>query len=60
MQKHVTMAALCAALIATPAMAEQLEPRMSAQDVRAATEVEESHIIVPIMMMVALVLTAGK
>jgi hypothetical protein len=50
---------LCPALTNLSAEARTLQPQMSAQDVRAATEVEAGHVIVPIMMMIALLLIAG-
>jgi hypothetical protein len=59
MKKLTCAAVLCAALFTSVAHAETLVPQMSAQDIRAATEVEAGHVIVPIMMMIALLLIAG-
>lgn len=60
MKKIASAAALCAALTAGSVNAQTLQPQMSAQDIRSATEVEAGHVIVPIMMMIALVLIAGS
>jgi hypothetical protein len=38
--------------------AQSLQPQMSAQDVASQIEVDQSHVIVPILMMVFLVATA--
>lgn len=59
MKRLASATALSLALLAGPVGAQTLEPQMSAQDVRAATEVEAGHVMVPIMMMVALLLIAG-
>jgi len=60
MKKVASAVALCALLSAEAAQAQTLEPQMSAQDIRADTEVEPGHLIVPIMMMVFLLVTAGR
>lgn len=59
MKKLASAAVLCTALTAAAAQAQTLQPHMSAQDIRSATEVEASHIIVPIMMMIILLFVAG-
>jgi len=57
MKKLAVVAALSLAL-AGGAQAQTLQPQMSAQDGQAGIEIEESHILVPILMMIFLVLTA--
>jgi hypothetical protein len=46
-------------LAASSAHAQNLQPQMSAQDLTDQMEVEAGHVIVPILMMIFLILTAG-
>jgi hypothetical protein len=53
--RHAPLAAtLCLALATTSVHAQTLQPQMSAQDVANGTQVERSHIIVPIFAMLLL------
>lgn len=56
--KKLAVAAALSLALAGGAQAQTLQPQMSAQDVQAGIEIEESHILVPILMMIFLVLTA--
>ncbi len=57
--KKLAVAAALSLALAGGAQAQTLQPQMSAQDVQAGIEIEESHILVPILMMIFLVLTAA-
>jgi hypothetical protein len=59
MKKAALSGVIALCLAAGPLQAQTLQPQMSAQDIRAATEVEASHVFVPIMMMIVLLLTSG-
>jgi hypothetical protein len=62
MKRLVTAAALSLALAAQGAVAQPLQPTMSAQDVRAQMEPTRGHVMVPILAMVfvALALSGGS
>jgi Na+(H+)/acetate symporter ActP len=59
MKKFALAAALGVSLAASSAHAQNLQPQMSAQDLTDQMEVEAGHVIVPILMMIFLILTAG-
>jgi hypothetical protein len=58
MLKPMAVAALCATLTAGTAFAEtrDLRPTMSAQDITTQMEVEQGHVLVPILAMVFMIL----
>lgn len=57
MTKFITAAVLSLSIAAGAVQAQTLHPQMSAQDVRAQIDPDPSHLIVPILMMLFLVLT---
>jgi hypothetical protein len=61
MNRLVTAAALSLVLVGQTAVAQNLQPTMSAQDVRAQMEPARGHVMVPILAMVfvALALSGG-
>lgn len=58
MKKYVIATLLSASLMSAAASADTLQPTMSAQDVRSQIEPNPTHLLVPIMFMM-MILIAG-
>ena len=60
MKKAILAAGLGVGLCVSGASAQTLQPQMSTQDIRTGMqEVEGTHVLVPILMMIFLIATAG-